>query len=402
MAAVGNFMATGTGFYIFNAFMKPLCGARGWTRTEVNVAPLIASVLGLVTPLIFGALIRKVGPRSLMVIGSILAGLSFIGLGQVKDVRLFYVFFVLLAIGNAGISGMVVNAAISNWFVQKRGRAMGLATAASSASGVFIPYLAMVLINAIELGNAFLGIGLLVIAVAPAAGLIVRNQPETYGLLPDGILAERPGTGNCEPPIAEALPRLWSFPKLFRCATAWKLGLAYGLVMMGVVGVMFQLAPRFTDLGFGKSSAMILMSATAAMGTAGKYFWGLLCDRIDCRKISFTIMVLCAVGLGFGLLLGAFSKSSLLLAFFILIFGFAMGGAMSTFPIMIADLFGRNSFAVAASYIYILLALQGLGYIIMGQSYDRTGSYNLAYAVFIALSLLAAGLVFSLRRPRLN
>ena len=26
-----NFMSTGTGFYIFNALMTPLCDERGWT-----------------------------------------------------------------------------------------------------------------------------------------------------------------------------------------------------------------------------------------------------------------------------------------------------------------------------------------------------------------------------------
>ena len=41
VAFLTNFMSTGTGFYIFNALMNPLCDQRGWTRSELNAAPAI-------------------------------------------------------------------------------------------------------------------------------------------------------------------------------------------------------------------------------------------------------------------------------------------------------------------------------------------------------------------------
>jgi len=86
-------------------------------------------------------------------------------------------------------------------------------------------------------------------------------------------------------------------------------------------------------------------------------------------------------------------------AVFILLFGFAMGGVMSTFPILIADLYGRESFASVARFMALFFLLQAAGYLLMGQSYDRTGSYNTAYTVFLLLDIIAAGLILSVRRP---
>jgi MFS transporter, OFA family, oxalate/formate antiporter len=38
VAFLANFTSVGTTFYIFNAFMEPLCRAHGWTRTDINAA----------------------------------------------------------------------------------------------------------------------------------------------------------------------------------------------------------------------------------------------------------------------------------------------------------------------------------------------------------------------------
>lgn len=400
VASLGNFMATGTGFYLFNAFMGPLCAERRFSRTAVNAGPMLASLLGLVTPMFYGYLLRRAGPRRIMIVGPLVGGAAFAFLGRVTTVWEFFLFYLLLGLGNAGMSGMVANAAISNWFIRKRGRAMGLATAASSLAGVVLPYFALLLLTRLPLSHAFLVIGLLSLLVSPAAALLVRDRPEDHGLMPDGVPSGKRlvfSSADGPQPGAAADSGLWTFPLLLRCGTFWKLGTAYALIMMGVVGVMFQLAPRFKDLGFNSSAAMALLAATALLGSLGKYVWGVLCDRRDARKVATGLMALITVGLVFGLL----PPSRPAVAVFVLIFGFAMGGAMSTFPIMIAEFFGRESFARAASYLYILLALQGLGYIVMGQSYDRTGSYDPAYGVFIVLSAVATVLIYSLRRPRL-
>jgi len=138
-----------------------------------------------------------------------------------------------------------------------------------------------------------------------------------------------------------------------------------------------------------------MLSVTALIGAAGKTTWGMLCDWFEPRRVASALMAMN----GLGLMLAFQQGSPLALILFIILFGFAMGGVMSTFPVLVADLFGRESFASVARFLALFLFLQGAGYLIMGQSFDRTGSYNLAYAAFIVLDFTAAALMLSMKRP---
>lgn len=316
VAFLGNFMATGTGFYVFNAFMGPLCEQRGWTRTAVNVAPVIGSAVGLLATLLYGTLVTRVGPRVLMFAGSLVAGSAFASLGMVTRPAHFYLLFAVLSLGNGAMSGIVANTAVSNWFEKKRGKAMGLATAGVSLSGAVMPALALTILEYYDLSSAFLGIGAMCVAVAPAA-LAVRDMPERYGLFPDNATPHKsenraalheqeawppsPGwpaivrLGSA--PLFSHRPSVWSPSEVFRAPSFWKVGISYALVMTGVVGVMFQLAPRLTDLGFDKKTAIAMLSATALVGAAGKAAWGALCDRFEPKRVLSAVMALNGLGL---------------------------------------------------------------------------------------------------------
>ena len=121
--------------------------------------------------------------------------------------------------------------------------------------------------------------------------------------------------------------------------------------MMGVVGVMVQLKPRFSDMGFSDKTAMTMMALTALLGGAGKYIWGRLCDRFDERKVVAGLVLFQVAGF----LLISLTKSIFTLALFIFLFGLGMGGALSTFPIIVASFFGRENFAQVLKYLAIFM-----------------------------------------------
>jgi cyanate permease len=340
-----------------------------------------------------------------MTAGAVVAGISFAALGLVRNIWLFYLIFVSLSLGGAAISGIVANTVVSNWFVAKRGKALGIANAGISASGVLLPYLAMIIIAGTDLETAFLIIGLMLLLLAPVAWLIVRENPEAHGWQPDGIVYPEPTRyhGQIDSPTGAAPAEdngaaEWTLAHLVRTGAFWKIGIAYGLVAMCAGSIMFQLAPRFIEIGFHRSQAMLMLAATALLGTAGKYVWGVLCDYFDSRRVVALSMALT----GLGVLFGYFSNSIPALWLFILCFGFSMGGTMSTHPIITADLFGRKSFAAVYKYLFLFMALETIGFFIMGLSFDHTGSYNTAFIFYIVTCTLAAGLVFTVKRPALE
>lgn len=395
-----NFMVVGSGFYIFNAFMEPLCIDRGWTRTDVNVAIVIGMFFGIFSQLIYGTLVVRIGPRILMTIGPFVSGIAFICLFRSQELIVFYLFCMMLFAGNGAYGGIVSNTVVNNWFIDKRGQALGISTTGVSFSGAILPFVAMLLILKNGIVGASLIIGCIISILGPLSFLIIRNWPEDYGLKPDGESGEEPeyeGGGNIASTIQNENDSFeWTLTELIHTATFWKLGLTYGMVLIGIVGVMSQLKPRFVDVGFDDKTAMAMMATTAFIGAIGKYVWGTLCDRFEPRKIISLLIVLNALGLSFSLIHGSLWP----LVCFIVIFGFAMGGVMATYPIIIAHLFGRKSFPLVMKYLAVFFVFQLAGFIISGQSFDRTGSYDLAYMIYIFLYLIALLLMLTIRRPQ--
>jgi len=400
VAFLANFMTTGTSFYVFNAFMLPLGEVRGWTRAEMNFAPMIGFACGLLGQFTFGTLVGRLGTRRLMALGPLLASSAFMLMGQTESLGLFYFWYVLLLLGNGALGGIVASTAVSNWFESRRGKALGLATAGMSLSGVFLPPLAGALLKTAGLEAAFALIACGLLVLSPLAWLVMRDSPESQGLALEGLhvpppLDPREGAGESLDSATCGDEPLWTPRRLWASPCFWRLGTAYGLVMMGVMGVMFQLGPRFMDEGWAMEPALNLVAATALLATAGKYLWGLFCDRARPQKVVAVLMAGNAAGLGLGLCMGSVWGA----AGFVLVFGFAMGGVMSTYPIITAHLFGRLSFPLVFRFLLMFMLLQAAGYLIMGQSFALFGSYDWAFVVFMALDLIAAAMVWSLPKP---
>ncbi|WP_028316447.1 MFS transporter [Desulfatibacillum aliphaticivorans] len=406
VAFAANFLSVGTGFYILNAFMDPLCHANGWSRTDVNFALSTGMFFGYLVQFLYGTVVEKIGPRLLMVIGPFFAGIMFIGIGHVTALWEFYIIFVLLYLGNNAYGGIVANTAVSNWFILKRGQAMGFAASAISFSGAVVPLVAMSMVFAIGMKWTTLIIGLFMMLLGPIAWFIVRDWPETYGLLPDGLSgignAEEEGQGE-ELDAADLLPNQfpdfegaeWKFKDLVRAPAFWKMGFAYVLTLAGVMGVMSQLQPRFADEGFSAMKAMVLMAITAFIGAVGKYVWGSLCDRFEPRRVISLLMS----GAGIGLSLSLIKDCLPAMYGFMALFGFCMGGVMSTYPILTGYLFGRRAFASVLKYLMLFLTLPLIGPIAAGVSYDLTGSYDSAYALYAVMAFGGSALVLTIKRP---
>ena len=105
---------------------------------------------------------------------------------------------------------------------------------------------------------------------------------------------------------------------------------------------------------------------------------------------------LVAVLNGTGLLFAFIQGSPVALILFVVVFGFTMGGIMSTYPILIADYFGRKAFPSVVRFTSLFLVVQMVGFYLAGPSFDRTGSYGFAYTLFFIFDIVAAGLIWSI------
>jgi sugar phosphate permease len=395
IALLANYMSIGSGFYIFNAFMEPLCATRGWSRTDINLGITGGQFAGLVGSFVYGTFVSRIGPRILMTLGPFVAGTAFIFLFRTENLLQFTALCVLLFLANGSYGGIVSGTAVNNWFIEKRGKALGIATIGISLSGASLPFIALLLLLKTSVIISANIIGVSIMLIGPIAWCFIRNWPEEYGLLPDG---KSDPPQRIVSPAAGKLPKLpapWTLNHVISSGTFWKLGFTYVFVLTGLMGVMSQLKPRFSSLGFSDMEAMSMMAATAFVGAFGKYTWGMLCDRFHPQKVIAVFLLCNALGLSFSLIHGSVIATVL----FILVFGFAVGGAMSTYPIMVSYFFGRESFPSVMRYTSLLLVLDLSGLMIAGQSFDRFGSYDVAYIIFMVLDLCAILLILSVKNP---
>lgn len=383
LAAFGNFMVQGGGIYLMNAFIEPFSGLYGWSRGELGTALGIGSFCGMASAPVLASLAMKVSLRLIMTLGALFGGVALFLLGRFDSLALFTLNFCVLWIAGQACGGVVANALMSNWFVKYRGRAFGIVNFGISFSGAVLPFAALVLIKlfSVQTASAILGVFLLV-ALFPACWLFVRDTPESMGLAPDG---ETPETGagaavknGAEPETPPTIRELLREPLVYR------IGIPFTLALLAAAGVVGQLKPRFSDLGFSDFAAMGFMCVTAFFTAVGKYFWGWICDKIPPLKAARIFFIFCA-----GALLLAFLPSNLFtVALFCLLSGLGMGGTWTLLPAVVVDVFGRANFMAVYRVVAVFLFFKSLGYIIMGQSYQLTGSYDAAFIFFCLLFLV--------------
>ncbi len=96
----------------------------------------------------------------------------------------------------------------------------------------------------------------------------------------------------------------------------------------------------------------------------------------------------------------ALARSTGWLIAYIVVYGAAFGAAAALTASVRAEHFGRRGFgAISAVQGVPGLAGAALGPIVAGWIYDRSGSYQLAFAVVAALYVVSAGAMFVTPKP---
>ena len=176
--------------YGFSALFKPLSSELGFSRAVTSVAAGFGRFGGGVTAPLTGWLSDRFGPRWIILFGVSLFSLGLILMNFINSLWAFYaVWGVMVATGLNTALGLPLQKVITNWFVKKRGLAIGI-------RWVFVGPLILPLITwfIITQGWRMASVvgGLVMLCVGlPLVWFFIRSErPEYYGLLPDGTTVE--------------------------------------------------------------------------------------------------------------------------------------------------------------------------------------------------------------------
>jgi cyanate permease len=398
VAFVCHAVNTGMIFYAWGVFFTPLAATFGGRGPVANGFSILQfSCAGY--SLLVGRAVDRHGPRPVETLGAIVLCAGFLLLSRVGSLPALYLCLAgPVALGSTCIGHLPNNSAVARWFVRRRGRALGVATAGISAGGIVFAPLAQQLIARFGWRAAFATLGVLAIAIVlPPVLLVMRRDPAELGLHPDG---DAPADADRGADHADELTREIerSVPPevAFRSANFWLLALAFGLTMAGLASVLLYQMPLLLDRGFPEPLASLVLGATAAMGVVGKLGFGALLDRYDQRRIAATCFCLQAAGV---FLLWQ-TRSVPLLVCYVVLYGYAMGGNATLLASLNGAAFGRLHYgSIAGRMSPFLVLAQGIGVPATGYLRDHTGSYAPVLATVVVASLVAALVVLRVSLP---
>ena len=151
----------------------------------------------------------------------------------------------------------------------------------------------------------------------------------------------------------------------------------------------------------GKFEAAAALGIVGFTSSAGKFFFGWLCDRVaDAKYVAALGFFLMAIGMG--LLIRA--DTAVVLYLFAVIFGIGYGSMAPLMPYLTADRFGRQVLGSAYGMLIFFVAGFGgsIGPVIGGLIYDRTGSYVNAWLLNLILLMAISLLILTLKPAKVK
>lgn len=376
--------------YSFGVFVYPMFLEYGWPMSVISLSASINILVYSVAGIFCGRLVDRIAPKRIMVVGSALIAIGFFFLIRAQTPAGLYLSYgILCGIGQACLGMVVCAAEIGKWFVKQRGLALGLSSMGIGTGTMVMSPVAGYIVNAYDWRTGFIVFGgvILLCGNLVAHAFMGKAIPEACGTSPGGkprpdVAAENGGAPSLRPVLGDA--RFWLLAVCNSVAT--------GSLMMVFV---HQVASAVSNQ-IGKLEAAAALGILGFAGSAGKLFFGWLCDRCRDAKYAAALGFL-FMALGAVLLIGA--DSATLLYLFAVLYGFGYGSMAPMMPYLIADRFGRQVLGTAYGMLIFFAAGCGgsVGPVVGGLIYDRTGSYAQAWLLNMILLFLISGLMLTLK-----
>jgi MFS family permease len=342
----------------------------GWTRAQVTSGNALSKlVVGPVFGFAAGWLVDRFGPRKLMMVGILMAGVALVGLGSVASLGLFYFFYFFNALGYVCGGPLPNQVLLTRWFTKARGKAMGIAYIGIGVGGAMVPWISHFLVQHFGWQAALRLLGLLIIAIALPLAFFVKEPPAM----------KRPAAS--EKTVA-------SLSSAFKSVPFYLLTLGSMCSIAAVSGTQQNLKLFLTfDVHYGQQQAARILSLVLASSVVGRLLMGWLADRFAKKHIMVLIYLIVAGAIPF---LFASGSPGMMYAFAIL-FGIGLGGDYMIVPLITAEIFDVG---MLGRLLGVILTAGGVADAvspwIVSFIRDVTGSYEKGFVFLIAISLLGA------------
>jgi len=385
-----QFLTMGTGYYTYGVLLVPLTESLDADRFLVSLGlSLQTLVMALLGPAV-GAAVAERSVRVLMLGGAAVLSAGFVLLSQATQLWHLYVAYgAVVATGMAMTGPLPSNALLANWFVKRRGTALGISQFGVTISGtIMVPVTSWIVVTWDWRVATLVFAAAPILIMMPLIWKFAVKHPEDMGLFADGALQSPggPDTGSGK----------WSLLRALKDREVRMLTLVVGPTFMAIGSVVLSMHSHATDAGLTVLQASTIVAAVTLAGALAKPLFGILSDRFDKRWVV-TVSLTCQIAGVLGIIVvdgfwGLTAAGSL--------FGLGYGGMMPLWSVLIATLFGHQAFARVMGLmgpLTVPFTLAGLPFTTF--VFERTGSYVPAYAIMLTAFFVSLTALWLLRLP---
>ena len=282
---------------------------------------------------------------------------------------------------------------LPNWFVRRRGLAIGVAFSGVGVGAIVIlPWLQSLIEGEGWRHACIVLAAILAVVVIPLNVALQRGHPSDLGLEPDG---EGAGDGGARARGLDVIvdrewaERNWTLRSALRTSRFWWIAAGYFTALYAWYAVQVHQTRYLLDTGFEAGVAATALGLVGLFGIVGQIGVGALSDRIG-REWGWTI-ALVGYAACYGGLIALEARPTLAVVYFIAAAQGLMGyGIGALYGVVANEVFAGPRFATIFSF----LALGGnlgaaAGPWLTGDIFDRTASYLPAFWLCGALSVVS-------------
>jgi MFS family permease len=363
-------------------FLQPMTEAMGWSRAGISTAATLNWLCMGIGTFLWGALSDRYGTRAVVLCGGVLLGLGLGTASQAATLGQFQLLFGVLVGVATGSLYVPMTATTTRWFTANRSLAVALVSAGLSLGSSVMGPFARWMISAYDWRTAMLVLGEISLLVIVPAALLVRE--------PAAARAGAGATGGAE-------GQEFTVGQALRTPQFAAIALAYFACCAAHSGPIFHMVTHAIDHGIPVMAAATVLSVAGLASLSGKIVCGLVADRVGAKRTLLVGLAIQAVSVS----LYIFTRDLVSFYGLALMFGFAYGGVMPLYAILVREYFGARIMGTAFGAVAFVSTLgMSLGPWAGGWLYDAMGSYFWLYMGSFGIGLGAVAIAFTFRPPR--
>lgn len=397
-----SMLVSSAALYSFSVFMPALIAEFGWTRSMASLALTLNTIIMPLQGLLAGYLVDRIGPRWTVISGGLIGGLGTACIGTVRDIWQFIALYGILVPSGIALCYWIANVStVRRWFVRKAALMVSIAMTGSGLGMVLLVPVAHAMIGAWGWRASYLAFGAILCGGTFLGGLLLRKDPATIGVYPDGDVrsenGRKPATSGGQDDVA------WPVSAVIRTPSWWFLiasQLGYSLALMGLIAHLIAFSAKDLQIPMGTAvgifSGVFTLSAVCSR-IAGGFVSDWLVRHFGATRKP--VLFFCNFGSAAALLLCPLIEGTVDLMAVSAILGFSLGSGMAIFPVYLGDLFGLRNLPTLFGLMDVFASgFAAIGPVLFGFAYDTRGSYDPA---FLAAGLLCifSGITLCFVRP---